>query len=127
LRRGRESEHPTLAVPGDGISVLINCCNISPAGWRAIDDGPLDVRRQQRRRGQPPHIRVSSRSRGPQPGGGAHICIGAPLARLEAKRVFLRLAERFPRLQLAEAGPPRWRTRPFFRGIETLTVVGEPG
>jgi cytochrome P450 len=60
-------------------------------------------------------------------GGGAHICIGAPLARLEAKRVFLRLAERFPRLQLAEAGPPKWRTLPFFRGIETLTVVGEPG
>lgn len=60
-------------------------------------------------------------------GGGAHICIGAPLARLEAKRVFLRLAERFPRLQLAEAGPPRWRTLPFFRGIETLAVVGEPG
>ncbi len=60
-------------------------------------------------------------------GGGAHICIGAPLARLEAKRVFLRLAERFPRLQLAEAGPPKWRPLPFFRGIETLTVVGEPG
>ncbi len=60
-------------------------------------------------------------------GGGAHICIGAPLARLEAKRVFMRLAERFPRLQLAEAGPPKWRTLPFFRGIETLTVVGEPG
>ena len=60
-------------------------------------------------------------------GGGAHICIGAPLARLEAKRVFMRLAERFPRLQLAEAGPPKWRALPFFRGIETLTVVGEPG
>jgi cytochrome P450 len=59
-------------------------------------------------------------------GGGAHICIGAPLARLEAKRVLHRLAERFPGLRLTDTAPPKWRTLPFFRGIETLTVVGEP-
>lgn len=56
-------------------------------------------------------------------GGGAHICIGAPLARLEAKQVFLRLAEHFPNLHLIDKGPPNWRTLPFFRGIETLTVA----
>lgn len=59
-------------------------------------------------------------------GGGAHICIGAPLARLEAKRVFQRLAERFPRLRLTEAGAPQWRPLPFFRGIERLEVAAGP-
>lgn len=39
-------------------------------------------------------------------GGGAHICIGAPLARLEAKRVLQRLAERFPALRLTQVDPP---------------------
>lgn len=56
-------------------------------------------------------------------GGGAHICIGAPLARLEAKHVFLRLAQRLPRLRLTDEGPPNWRALPFFRGIEILMVV----
>lgn len=56
-------------------------------------------------------------------GGGAHICIGAPLARLEAKQVFQRIAERLPRLRLTDDGPPNWRTLPFFRGIETLVVA----
>ena len=35
-------------------------------------------------------------------GGGAHICIGAPLARLEAQVALLRLFERFPNLRLAD-------------------------
>jgi cytochrome P450 len=57
-------------------------------------------------------------------GGGAHICIGAPLARLEAQVALVRLFERFPNLRLAEPGAvPAWRTLPFFRGMETLEVV----
>jgi hypothetical protein len=56
-------------------------------------------------------------------GGGSHICIGAPLARLEAQVAIARLFERFPDLKLAdpEAGP-EWRTLPFFRGLERLNV-----
>jgi cytochrome P450 len=56
-------------------------------------------------------------------GGGAHICIGAPLARLEAQVALARLFERFPGLRLADPdAAPVWRTLPFFRGLERLDV-----
>ena len=56
-------------------------------------------------------------------GGGAHICIGAPLARLEAQVALGRLFERFPALSLADPdAPPQWRNLPFFRGLERLDV-----
>jgi len=56
-------------------------------------------------------------------GGGAHICIGAPLARIEAKQALVRLYQRFPDLELA-GDPPTWRALPFFRGMEALVVRG---
>ena len=57
-------------------------------------------------------------------GGGAHICIGAPLARLEAQVALPRLFARFPNLRLAEPdAQPEWRKLPFFRGLETLMLV----
>ena len=57
-------------------------------------------------------------------GGGAHICIGAPLARLEAQVALLRLFERFPNLRFADPdAAPEWRTLPFFRGLERLELV----
>lgn len=56
-------------------------------------------------------------------GGGAHICPGAPLARMEAKHLLSRLFARFPRLRLAAPeAPPRWRRLPGFRGLESLPV-----
>jgi cytochrome P450 len=55
-------------------------------------------------------------------GGGAHICIGAPLARLEAQVALVRLFERFPDLKLVES-EPEWRTLPFFRGLERIDVA----
>jgi cytochrome P450 len=60
-------------------------------------------------------------------GGGAHICIGAPLARLEASVALVKLFERFPNLTLANPDEtPAWRTMPFFRGMETLPVLVGP-
>jgi cytochrome P450 len=57
-------------------------------------------------------------------GGGAHICIGAPLARLEAQVALLRLFERFPNVRLTDPdAPPVWRTLPFFRGLERLELL----
>ena len=54
-------------------------------------------------------------------GGGSHICIGAPLARIEARRVFEKLFQRYPNMTLADQDL-EWRTLPFFRGIEQLYV-----
>lgn len=54
-------------------------------------------------------------------GGGAHICIGAPLARVEAQAAIGQLVARFPNLRLAEQNL-EWRTLPFFRGLQRLIV-----
>jgi len=73
-----------------------------------------------------PHVFNVSRKHKPHVafGGGAHICIGAPLARLEAQVALVKLFERFPDLRLAEPDEtPAWRTLPFFRGMETLPVT----
>ena len=57
-------------------------------------------------------------------GGGAHICIGAPLARLEAQVALVKLFDRFPNLALAQPDEtPTWRMLPFFRGMQTLPVT----
>ena len=57
-------------------------------------------------------------------GGGAHICIGAPLARLEAQVAIPRLLARFPNLRLADpAADAVWRTLPFFRGLQRLDLA----
>jgi hypothetical protein len=57
-------------------------------------------------------------------GGGAHICIGAPLARLEAQVALARLFARFPTLRLADPdAAPQWRSLPFFRGLERLDLA----
>lgn len=57
-------------------------------------------------------------------GGGAHLCIGSPLARLEAQVALATVFARFPHLRLADPDePPRWRNLPFFRGLEKLMVV----
>ena len=72
-----------------------------------------------------PHRFDVSRAKKPHVafGGGAHICIGAPLARLEAQVALVRLFDRFPTLRLAEPdAEPQWRRLPFFRGLERLEV-----
>ncbi|MFD1832746.1 cytochrome P450 [Streptomyces desertarenae] len=52
---------------------------------------------------------------------GAHFCLGAGLARLEARLALPRVLRRFPRL--APAGPGRYRDRWLVRGHERLPVV----
>jgi hypothetical protein len=56
-------------------------------------------------------------------GRGRHFCIGAPLARLEARIAFETLARRAPTMELA-ADPKtlRWTGSADFRGLETLPV-----
>jgi cytochrome P450 len=54
-------------------------------------------------------------------GGGAHYCLGAPLARLEAQIAIPALLQRFPRLRLTDE-PLEWRALPGFRGLAKLWV-----
>jgi cytochrome P450 len=54
-------------------------------------------------------------------GGGAHLCLGAPVARLEVTASLCALARRFPSLRLA--GKSDWRPRLAFRGRGTLPVA----
>jgi cytochrome P450 len=54
-------------------------------------------------------------------GGGAHYCLGAPLARLEAQVAFPLLLTMLPRLNLA--GPAERRDRLVLRGYDTLPVT----
>ena len=71
-----------------------------------------------------PHAFEIGRKRAPHVafGGGAHICIGAPLARLEGQVALAKLFQRFPDLKLVEPNAPEWRRLPFFRGLERLPV-----
>jgi cytochrome P450 len=90
------------------VAVLIHAANRDPAAF--ADPHRFDISRK-----DGPHVAF---------GGGAHICIGAALARLEAQVAIARLFERFNGLRLAEPdAAPRWRDLPFFRGLETLPVV----
>lgn len=54
-------------------------------------------------------------------GGGSHICLGAPLARIEARQVYLKMLRRYPDLKLLPE-TLKWRELPFFRGLERLEV-----
>jgi cytochrome P450 len=53
-------------------------------------------------------------------GRGAHYCIGAPLARLEASVALSELTARFPQARLASE--PQYKPNVTLRGLSTLTV-----
>lgn len=92
---------------GQAMTVVLRAANRDPDVFEAPHR--FDVSRKHK-----PHVAF---------GGGAHICIGAPLARLEAQIALVKLFERYPDLRLATPDePPAWRTLPFFRGLERLEV-----
>ena len=73
-----------------------------------------------------PHLFDIARKAAPHVafGGGLHLCIGAPLARLEAVVAIPSFFARFPDVRLAEPeAKPQWRSLPFFRGLKELKVV----
>jgi cytochrome P450 len=92
---------------GQSLNVSLRGANRDPEVFE--DPHRFDISRKHK-----PHVAF---------GGGAHICIGAPLARLEAQVALVKLFERFPDLKLKDPdATPQWRSLPFFRGLESLRV-----
>jgi cytochrome P450 len=95
-------------VPADAnLLVCIGAANRDPA----IFDDPdtFDIRRPNAR----DHLSF---------GGGAHLCLGAPLARLEARVVFTELAAAWPGLRLVEGQELSFMPIIGFRGPRSLLV-----
>ncbi|MCX7362915.1 MAG: cytochrome P450 [Alphaproteobacteria bacterium] len=55
-------------------------------------------------------------------GHGIHFCLGAPLARLEARIASVRLTERLPHIRLA-GDAPEWHDSLILRGVKSLPVA----
>lgn len=60
----------------------------------------------------PPHISF---------GHGIHLCLGMPLARMEAEIALNRLLDKYPDMSLVTADVS-WERNPFFRGLEELAI-----
>ncbi len=107
LRVAREDfEVEGMTIPkGAPVIGLIGAINRDPARFERADE--LDL-------GRPANAQFTF-------GGGAHVCIGAPLARLEAQIAFSRLLEKYPQIELA--GTPEWRLdRMNARGLGHLPI-----
>src|SRR5216683_2697826 len=92
---------------GSIVLALIASANHDEAQF--VDPERLDLRRTPN-----PHLAF---------GQGAHYCLGAPLARLEAQIAFETLLRRLPELQLAiSPAQVRWRRGLFLRGPTALPV-----
>lgn len=95
--------------PGDTVTLSLSAANHDPAVFP--EPHRLDIGRD-----TSGHLAF---------GSGIHVCLGAPLARIEARAAIGGLARRFPAMRLAEA-PVERRRLPFFRGLEMLPVVLGP-
>ncbi|MFJ2959862.1 cytochrome P450 [Streptomyces sp. NBC_00669] len=92
---------------GDPVLVVLAAADRDPARFAAPDTPDL-ARRDN------PHLGY---------GHGIHYCLGAPLARLEARTAFAALLTRLPDLRLAvEPAELRWRGGLIMRGLRTLPV-----
>lgn len=94
--------------PGDRVLALIGAANRDPDLYDQADQ--IDIRR--------PDIKHLSF------GGGRHLCLGAPLARLEAQVAIAELLRRFHPIRLAAT---EFRRRPHFqfRLLERLPITFE--
>lgn len=56
-------------------------------------------------------------------GRGVHVCLGAPLARIEGQEIIKELVQRYPNISLAKSGEDlEWRRDVALRGLITLPV-----
>ena len=93
--------------PRATVMALISAANRDPDAF--TDPDRLDIRRRDNR-----HLAL---------GAGAHYCLGASLARLEARVAFSALLGRFPKLRLAiPRSEVDWREPGVLRGLRRLPV-----
>ena len=90
---------------GEMVLPFMSSANRDPRQFE--DPDRLDIRRQPNR-----HLAFAF---------GIHFCLGAPLARLEARLGFETLLRRFRGLELVDP-LPRWKPMIFLRGLEALPL-----
>jgi cytochrome P450 len=97
---------------GDPVLVVLAAADRDPARFTEPDTVNLA-------RADNPHLGY---------GHGIHYCLGAPLARLEARTALATLLTRLPDLRLAaDPADLRWRGGLIMRGLRTLPVAFTPG
>ncbi|MFI5307673.1 MAG: cytochrome P450 [Polyangiales bacterium] len=108
MRRARQSTELSgqAIAEGEMLMVYLGAANRDPARWNAPES--FDLRRELE-----PHIAF---------GFGVHTCIGAPLARLEAKTAMSALLERFDRVEPGQERPRRLPSGVLF-GFRSLPLV----
>ena len=108
----RDTELGGTAIPADSTVLLLwGSANRDPLEFERPDE--LDLRRQVLRR----HVAF---------GRGIHHCVGAPLARIEARAVLTVLLERTSSFCLEADSPPRWVRSFLVRRHEGLAVRLSP-
>jgi cytochrome P450 len=97
--------------PGEAVLVVLASADRDPE--RFADPDRLDLARREN-----PHLGY---------GHGIHYCLGAPLARLEARTALRTLLTRLPDLRLAaDPADLRWRGGLIMRGLRSLPVAFTP-
>lgn len=94
---------------GDLVLCMLGAANRDSAVF--ANPNKLDITRQPN-----PHVTF---------GGGAHYCVGAPLARLEAQIAFQQILNRWRTIELDES-QVRWRDLINLRGLEQLPLFVKP-
>ena len=92
---------------GDALAVSLLGANRDPDAFQ--DPHKFDIARRPN-----PHLAF---------GAGAHMCVGAPLARAEGQEAIQRLFARFPNLRRLKEGPLDWRAVAGVRGLTRLEVA----
>ena len=95
--------------PGTFVFTILGAANHDPEHF-----GPDADRLDLTRRDAPHHLSF---------GGGIHHCLGAVLARAEARVAIGTLVSRFPDLALASDATPAWNGRLVLRGLDALPVT----
>ena len=93
---------------GEPVAVVVAAAHRDPEKFQRPDE--FDLHRAMPRRG---HFSF---------GRGTHLCLGAPLARLETVVAVQQFLDRFPRARLASSSAPAWRESINHRGLESLLV-----